>query len=37
MNLFSSADIDVVIAEDIFKSEDDDGRRNAMLALIELK
>ena len=32
-----SADIDEIIAEDIFKNEDEDGRRNAMLKLIELK
>lgn len=31
------ADIDEIIAEDIFKNEDDEGRRSAMLKLIELK
>jgi len=30
-------DIDTVISEDIFKSEDEDARRKAMLGLIELK
>ncbi len=32
-----SSDIDDTISEDIFKSDDEDGRRNAMLKLIELK
>jgi hypothetical protein len=32
-----SAEIDEIIANDIFKTEDEEGRKNAMLGLIELK
>lgn len=32
-----STDIDTTISESLFKSDDDDGRRNAMLNLIDLK
>ena len=36
-SLTSSTEIDTVISEDIFKNEDEDSRRKAMLGLIELK
>ena len=32
-----SADIDVVISESLFKTEDDEARKKAMLGFIELK
>ena len=31
------SEVDIIIAEDIFKTEDDEGRRKAMLGLIDLK
>ena len=32
-----SSDIDVVISESLFKTEDDEARKKAMLGFIELK
>ena len=32
-----SSDIDTVISENIFKTDDEEARRNAMLGFIELK
>ena len=36
-NLFCSIDIDTIISQDIFKAENDDARRQAMMGLIDLK
>lgn len=35
--LLSSTDIDTIISEDLFKSEEENGRRQAMMGMIELK
>ncbi len=35
--LLFSTDIDTIISEDLFKTEAEDGRRNAMMGMIELK
>ena len=37
LGFFCSTDIDTVISEDIFKNDDEDSRREAMLGLIDLK
>lgn len=37
MSLIFSADIDTIISENLFKKNDDEAARNAMIGLIDLK